>query len=88
MRHHPRLDSNHRDIVAALRKLGALVQSLAALGGGVPDLLVCFRGKLCLMEVKSPGGKLRADQLTFQDVGWPVFVVNSVGQAVEALGSL
>lgn len=52
MRARPRIDANQPDIVKALRKMGAFVQSLAAVGDGCPDLLVGFRGKTYLIEVK------------------------------------
>ena len=35
-----RVDDNHVAVVEALRKAGAMVQSLAAVGDGVPDLLI------------------------------------------------
>lgn len=85
MRHRPRLDSTHHEVVDALRKVGALVKSLASLGDDTPDLLVSWRGRLMLMEVKSPGGKLRPGQLAFQQAGWPVSVVESAVEAVAAL---
>lgn len=46
MRRAPRTDANQAEIVAALRTRGALVQSLAGVGAGVPDLLVGWRGAL------------------------------------------
>lgn len=45
-------DANERAIITALREVGASVQQLD--GTGVPDLLVQFRGKLYLLEVKDP----------------------------------
>lgn len=47
-----RVDANQSKIVKELRSLGAVVQSIAALGDGVPDLLVGWRGKNFLFEVK------------------------------------
>lgn len=43
MRRAARTDANQTAIVEALRKCGASVQSLAAVGKGVPDLLVGLR---------------------------------------------
>lgn len=40
MRRAAKVDDNQAKIVAALRKRGHLVQSLASVGNGVPDLLV------------------------------------------------
>ena len=83
MRRAARVDANHAEIVAALRDRGCLVQSLAALGHGVPDLLVGYRGKLYLIEVKTPRGKPTADQVRWQAQGWPVTVVRSVDEALS-----
>jgi hypothetical protein len=54
MKYRPRTDENQKQIVAELRRYGASVAVLAHLGGGVPDLLVGFRGKNYLFEVKNP----------------------------------
>lgn len=58
MRRAAKVDSNHSEIVDALRSLpGVSVQSLAAVGGGVPDLLVSVAGRNLLLEVKVPNGR-------------------------------
>ena len=57
MRRAAKVDSNHRVIVQAFRALGCTVQSLAAVGKGVPDLLVGFAGLNHLVEVKVAKGK-------------------------------
>lgn len=49
-----RTDSNHQDITAALRKRGCSVSSIAELKNGQGDLLVGFRGRNYLFEVKDP----------------------------------
>lgn len=54
MRQRARKDTIHAEIVAALRAVGASVQDLAAVGGGVPDILVGYRGVNYLMEIKTP----------------------------------
>jgi hypothetical protein len=51
-----RVDTNQASIVDYLRARGASVQSLAAVGEGVPDLLVGYRGVNLLLEVKRPAG--------------------------------
>jgi len=62
------------------------VLSLATLGNGAPDLLVAFRGRLFLLEVKMPGGTLTPDQVRFH-ADWPdVQVVRSVDEALAAIG--
>ena len=52
MRRAAKVDRNQREIVAALRGVGATVQPLHAVGQGCPDLLVGFRGRNILIEVK------------------------------------
>jgi len=83
-----RTDRNHSEIVAAFRKMGCSVLSLARLGGGIPDLLVSVGvfgyGDTFLIEVKdgskSPSRrKLTEDQQHFKD-NWrgQLFYVDSV----------
>lgn len=78
-----RSDGNQAEIVKTLRKLGYRVRSLQNVGGGMPDLLVCRRGQLELIEVKAGKGKLRQSQIEFQAEGWPVRVVRSVEDLFE-----
>lgn len=54
-----RKDVNHDAIVAALRAAGRVVESIADVGRGVPDLLVVTpHGYVILLEIKSPGERL------------------------------
>lgn len=53
MRRFPRLDATHRAAADALRAAGWSVVSLAAVGGGVPDLLIAKGGFTALLEMKS-----------------------------------
>lgn len=90
-----RIDANHEQVVLALRTAGATVQSLAATGKGVPDLLVGFQGKTLLMEIKD-GSKapserrLTEDQLKWHGAwrGGPLTVVDGVDAALRMLGVL
>jgi hypothetical protein len=87
-----KLDGNHKDVVDALEARGAEVQSLASLGGGVADLLVCpYPGlrALYLVEIKD-GDKAPSRRVLTQDqIAWhrrfPVFVVNSPEEAITAV---
>ena len=65
-----RVDANHVAVVAALRKAGATVQSLAGVGKGVPDLLVGIRGKTALLEVKDGAKVPSARRLTEDQLKW------------------
>ena len=64
MRRAAKRDRNHQEIVAALRKVGATVVDLGAVGQGVPDLLVGHRGKTLLMEIKDGEKRPSARHLT------------------------
>jgi hypothetical protein len=76
-------DANQASIVNALRAVGASVVDLSAVGRGVPDLLVGFRGQTYLLEVKNKLGRnrLTADQDVF--LAWwhgvpPIIVYNEL----------
>jgi hypothetical protein len=65
-----KIDANHTQVVEALRAAGATVQSLAAVGQGVPDLLVGIAGRTLLIEVKD-GQKAKSRQaLTPDQLAW------------------
>ena len=91
MRRAAKVDANQTEIVNALRQVGASVQSLAATGKGCPDLLVGFRGKNLLLEVKDGGKVKSARKLTEDQVVWhqtwrgKVYIVESVDQALNLL---
>lgn len=82
-----RVDENQADIVQALRQAGRLVQDLHAVGRGVPDLLVCApSGRLVLLEVKAPGGRLNERERLWHEL-WaraPVVVVRTIEEALAA----
>lgn len=69
MRIAARTDTNHTEIVKHFRYCGATVKSLAAIGKGMPDLLVSWRNITWLVEIKTTKGKLTEDQIAFQK-GW------------------
>lgn len=56
------------------------------MGNGCPDLLVGLGRRLVLLEVKTAKGKLTPDQELFDAVGWPVRVVRTVDEALQAVG--
>jgi len=87
-----KVDANQAAVVDALRKAGAMVQSLAGVGEGVPDLLIGIRGKLALFEIKdgskSPSRrKLTPDQVKWHQkwAGYPVCTVDGVEAALRML---
>jgi len=84
-----RIDTNHKEIVKALRDAGASVVSLAAMKHGCPDLLVGYEGETLLMEIKKDSkAKYTPDQLDFiaKWKGGAVSRVDSVEAALRALG--
>ena len=92
MLHAGRVDANQAAIVKALRQVGATVQSLADVGGGVPDLLVGYRYRNFLLEVKDGNKppsrqKLRETQKRWHAL-WKgdVSVVTTANEALEVLG--
>ena len=95
MRTAARVDSNQAEIVRALRQAGCFVTSLAAVGHGVPDLLVVRAGVVHVLEVKDgdkvpSARKLTPDEAAWHEVaaahGYAVPVVESVADAMRAVG--
>lgn len=87
------VDGNQVAVVDALRSVGALVQHLHSVGGGCPDLLVGYRGKLALLEVKDgrkpPSARALSESETTWHARWagyPVHVVTSPLEALAAIG--
>lgn len=91
MRRAAKVDANQAEIVAALRKIGATVQPLHAVGQGCPDLLVGWRGMTSLLEVKDGNKPPSARKLTEDQERWhaewrgQVAVVETVEQAIAAI---
>jgi len=101
MRKRAKVDGNHAEIVAAWRKAGASVLSLAPLGNGAPDALVCCF-KECwacdapiqtylLVEIKDGSRKLSEQRLTEDEAefhkNWPgkIHVIHSIDEALELI---
>lgn len=93
MRRAAKIDANQPAIVQALRAAGASVLCMHSLGGGAPDLVVGFRGRNYLLEVKD-GDKYPSERRLTQDESrffqeWrgEVTVVNDVEEALEVVGA-
>ena len=88
MRRAAKVDANQAEIVAALRRVGCSVQSLADVGRGVPDLLVARGGKNLLMEIK----RERGGRLTLVQKQWlrewrgSVYIIRTVEEALQCVG--
>jgi hypothetical protein len=93
LRRFAKIDDNQHDIVKALRKAGATVQSLAAIGDGCPDLLVGICGRTVLMEIKDGSKPPSKQALTPEQLKWhgawqggTLQVVNDVEGALRVVG--
>jgi hypothetical protein len=86
-----RTDANQPEIVKALRKAGAFVQSLHAVGNGCPDVLVVRGDRMILLEIKDGSKPPSARSLTTAESDWHklagghVRIVENVEQALEAI---
>ena len=93
MRRAAKVDANQAAVVAALEKVGCTVQSLAAVGTGVPDLLVGYHGKNFLLEIKDGTKPPSARYLTEDQIRWHnhwrgrVRIANSVAEALNLVGA-
>lgn len=82
-----RVDKNQKQVVAAIRSVGGEVTHIHTIGKGVADLLVSFRQRWLVLEVKMGAKAL----LTPDEKVWiakqraPVFVVRSPLEAIEIL---
>lgn len=96
MRQTAKIDQNQPDLVKQLRDMGAAVQHLHQLGGGVPDLLVGYRGRWLVVEVKNPALPPSKRQLTPDEIKWheafaqhgPIFIWETIEDAVRDLNKL
>lgn len=89
-----RVDSNQREIMDTLEAVGASVWNVSSLGKGFPDLVVGFKGRTELLEVKNENQPLSARKLTPKEErrfeswrGKPVHVVSNKRQALIAIGA-
>ena len=82
----PRVDTNHLDICATLRRLGATVVSTAALGHAFPEAVVGYRGHNYLIRIKDARKRweLDNDQEDFHS-SWKgqIVIIDSIDAAVE-----
>lgn len=94
MRRSARTDRNQSEIVAALRKRGAVCILTSQLKNAF-DVLVAFNGKLFIMEIKDgelppsarklTDGELKCKAL-IESVGCDYNVINSIDEALELIG--
>ena len=87
--HRRKVDGNQREIVAGLRAIGACVIDLSGVGAGVMDLLVIYRRRTHMVELKNldgRGNKLTPAQIGLHqqigDAGGEVHIVTDLEQAI------
>lgn len=83
-----RVDVNQKDIVHALRTLGATVVDLSGVGKGCPDLLIGFNNKTYLIEIKrDKQAKFTPQQLQFYELwrGGIIARIESIDDAIDLL---
>lgn len=94
MKKYGKTDLNQNEIVKALRQVGAKVTSTASIGGGFPDIVVIYRGKVYLFEIKQKGEWLTDDQQEWwaeaAQVDLDVYqcVVFNIEEALSRIGAI
>ena len=63
-----KVDANQKVVVDQLRRIGCSVTSIAQCGKGVPDLIVGFKKKNYLIELKDGNKKPSARKLTPDEI--------------------
>jgi hypothetical protein len=85
-----KIDANQMEIVDALTKVGCSVLDCHTVGRGMPDIIVGYRWKNYLLEIKNPAAKGKLNQRQKAWIaGWagrPVAVVRTVEEALAAVG--
>lgn len=85
------VDANQPEIVAALRAAGATVQHLHEVGQGCPDILVGFRLKNYVFEIKNPDlvwDVTPAQVIWIRDWRGRVNVIETAEDALRIMGVL
>lgn len=87
MRYAAKIDTTQPAIVEALRQVGAKVLHVR----NPFDLLVAFRGRLFMLDPKTPQSKKgtirkKPSQLKLEAEGWPLQYPRSVEEALQAIG--
>ena len=84
-----RTDANQQHIIDALRKAGATVQPLHTVGAGCPDLLVGYRARNFMIEVKLPKETLNPLQRVWFE-GWKgqACVAHTAEEALLSIGAI
>ena len=88
MRRAAKTDTNHAEIVEALREIGANVFDTHDVGSGFPDIIIGYRGVNFLAEIKGPKGTMTPLERWFHnDWGGQVAIVRTVDDAYRLIGA-
>jgi hypothetical protein len=86
-RYRRKVDANQAAVTRELRQLGCFVEpALSRVGGGCPDLLVGYRGRWHLVELKDPAQPPSARALTDDEAEW-IARANPYAPVIVATGS-
>jgi len=90
MKYAKRVDENQNLIKHSFIALGASVLNLSRVGQGCPDLLIGYKGKSVLVEVKSAKGTFTEPQIKFMKNwrGGAVSRIDSVDAAIRLIKML
>ena len=83
-----KVDKNQASVVKTLRDYGADVFLLHMVGGGIPDLMVCYNDQTILLEVKDGEAKKLTSLQIKLFAGWqggPLHRINSCEEAINVL---
>lgn len=89
-----RVDANQKEIVTALRAVGASVSLTHTLGRGFPDLVVGFRGINYLMEIKDGSKPESKRKLTPDETLWhaawagQIAIIKNIQEALKLIGAI
>lgn len=81
-----RVDKNQSAIVDYMREQGAIVEVMHLAKMGFPDLVAFYQGRILLVEVKRPRGKLtKAQKEWHKRAGGYAAIVRSIDEATLLL---
>ena len=92
MRRKARIDDNQKQIVTQLRAYGCSVFSTASIGKGFPDIVVGYRGKNYMFEIKDGAKSKSRQKLTpdeqkfFETWRGQIAVIKNIYDALIVIG--
>ena len=93
-RQRAKVDTNQSQIVKVLRAVGASVATTHQVGKGFPDIVVGYKGRNHLLEIKDGDKPTSQRKLTADEQEWhdkwrgTVKIVNDETEALRAIGAM